>query len=188
MIERILAYRTAWHLGIAISAYLILVFTTPYGPRGTALRGIFLILSGWGMFAYWRPFWTALSKKGPADGSDLYAIMVWLFCASVFVNITNALFWRLSGQPYFLINNAFFDFWIVLGILSLTLAVTVPDLFGKDVPPRDKIQLGTAWLVLSVLVFYLVTVQPDLRPLAELVRPFYDSGHTYGDADGDGKT
>lgn len=187
MMGRILEYKTAWAIGMALTAYIITVAITPYTPRGTALRGIFLVLSGWGCFAYWRPFWNVVKSKGWPDGAGLYAIMVFLFCTSVNVNIANALFWRGAGQPYFLINNALFDLWIVLGIGALTIAVSVPDLFGKDVPPRDKIQLGTAWLVMFVLVLYLVTVQPDLRPLAEMVRPLYDSGHTYGDADGDGK-
>ena len=186
MIRRVFEFKTAWLLGMAFAAYILLVFITPYGARGAAIRGIFLVLSGWGMFAYWRPFWNAASKRGRAGGADLYAIMVWLFCASVNVNISNALFWRLSSQPYFLINNSFFDFWIVLGIIALAIAISVPDLFGKDVPPRDKIQLGAVWLVMFVLVLYLVTVQPDLRPFAEMVRPLYDSGHSYGDPDGDG--
>ncbi|MEH3117047.1 MAG: hypothetical protein PGN25_05390 [Methylorubrum populi] len=76
-----------------------------------------------------------------------------------------------------------FDFWIVLGICALAIGVTVPDLFGKDVPPGDKLRLGVSWLAMAGLVTYLVLAQPDLRPVAEAARPYIDMGHDYRDPD-----
>ena len=35
---------------------------------------------------------------------------------------------------------------------SSLIAVTVPDLFGKGVPPRDKLQLGGVWMAMFVVV------------------------------------
>lgn len=186
--RRVFEYRAAWTLAAIVLGYWALAALTPYAERGTGLRGVFLVLSGWGMFAYWRPAWRALTTRGWPSGELLYAVMVFMFCASVNLNMAMVSVWRLSGQPAFMINNALFDFWIVLGICALTIGVTVPNLFGSGVPPRDKITLGTAWLVMFSVVFYLVLVQPDLRPLAEVLRPALERGYDYPDPEGGGPT
>lgn len=183
---RVLEYRAAVTLFGMVAGYMLLVAGTPYGARGTGLRGLFLVLSGWGMVAYWRPFWRALTTRGWPSGELLYAAAVWLFCASYNLNMAVATVWRLSGQPYYVINNALFDFWIVLGVCALTITVTVPNLFGPGVPPSDRLRLGATWMSMFALVFYLVLVQPDLRPVAEAMRPWLDGGHDYVDPDGGG--
>jgi hypothetical protein len=181
---RVFSYRSAWALAGVIAFYLLLVKAIPFAPRGTALRGIFLVLSGWGMYAYWRPAWRALTTRdGWPSGPLLYALMVWLFCSSYNFNIAIATVWRLSGQPYYMINNSVFDFWLVLGICALAISISVPNLFGKDVPPQDKLQTGVVWLSMFALVMYLVLARPDLRPFAELMRPWLDTGHDYVDPD-----
>ncbi|GEP11250.1 hypothetical protein [Methylobacterium gnaphalii] len=181
--RRVFEFKALWSLVGLVAAAVALAKLVPYQPRGTALRSTFFVVSGWGLFAYWRPFRAVILTRGWPDGFGLYAIMVWMVCASYNLNIAIATFWRLAGQPAFLINNALFDFWIVLGIAAMTIAVTVPDLFGKDVPPRDKIQLGSAWTVMFALVLYLTIVHPDLGPLADWLRPYIDSGHAYRDPD-----
>lgn len=174
-------FKTAWGILCVVFFYAFTVLVIPYTSRGLALRGLLLILSWWGLLAYWRPFWRAISHRGWPDGGMLYGVMVFAVCASYNVNIAIALIWRSSGQPAYLVNNALFDFWIVLGILAMTLAVTVPDLFGKDVPPKDKVRLGSAWALAFFLVTFLIIIQPDLKPIAELLRPMLDSNHEYLD-------
>lgn len=181
--RRVFEFRTAWALLAAASGYTALVFTVPYQARGTGLRGVFLILAFWGTIAYWRPAWKAVIAAGRPRGELLYALMVWLGCASYVLNMAIATLWRLSGQPYYIINNAVFDGWIVLGICALVIGVTVPNLFGKDVPAEEKLRLGFAWLAMFSVVAYLVFVQPDLRPVAEAIRPYIDMGHDYRDPD-----
>ncbi|MGY2052980.1 hypothetical protein [Methylobacterium sp. JK268] len=164
---------------VIVLLYIGLVRVTPIKPRGDGLRAVFLILSGWGMFAYWRPFRRAMAIEGWPTGPYLYAVMIFLFCLASNLNASIGLFWRLAGQPPYLVNNAIFDFWVVLASLALVIAVTVPDLFGKDVPPRDKLQLGSVWLVMLVVVLYLSLIRPDLSGLAEWMRPWLDSGYDY---------
>lgn len=176
---QVFRYYTLWSILGALAVYYALVKGVPIRSRGEGLRAVFLVLSGWGMFTYWRPFYRALLTKGRPPDSLLYAVMGWLFCAAATLNCAMGLFWRLSGQPAFLINNAVFDAWVVLGIGALLIAVTVPDLFGKDVPPRDKVRLGGAWLAMFILVAWLVLARPDLDPLADLVRPYLDTGYSY---------
>jgi hypothetical protein len=76
-----------------------------------------------------------------------------------------------------------FDFWLVLASCAMGIAVMVPDLFGRDVPPRDKVQLGSVWLVLFVFVFWLVVSRPDMRPAADALRPWLDFGQNYKSPD-----
>ncbi|WP_082172944.1 hypothetical protein [Methylobacterium platani] len=178
---RVFRYRALMALVAVVLVYSLLVPAIPIRPRGDGLRAIFLILSGWGIFAYWRPFRTAMTTEGWPSGPYLYATMIFLFCSALNLNIAFGLFWRLAGQPAHLVNNPFFDFWVVLGIIALAIAVTVPDLFGKDVPPRDKIQLGAVWSAMFILVVYLTLVRPDLSSLADLVRPITDHGYEYDD-------
>lgn len=181
--RRVFEFRAAWAMAIVVAGYVALAFVTPFHARGTGLRAVFLVLAFWGMGAYWRPARRAILSRGWPPGELLYALMVWLGCASYVLNMAVATLWRLSGQPAYIINNAVFDFWIVLGICALAIGVTVPDLFGKDVPPRDRLRLGTAWLGMAGLVAYLVLVQPNLRPFAEAIRPYIDMGHEYRDPD-----
>lgn len=176
---RVFRFRLLWAFIGGTLAYALLVKVAPIRPRGDGLRAVFLVLSGWGMVTYWRPFRRALTWEGWPPPSLLYAVMAWLICTAININCTMGLFWRLSGQPAFLINNPVFDFWVVLGIMALLIAVTVPDLFGKDVPPRDKIQIGSVWLMMFALVCYLTLVRPDLDPLADTIRPWLDSGYEY---------
>ncbi|WP_018261869.1 hypothetical protein [Methylobacterium sp. WSM2598] len=174
-------YRALIVIFVIVALYVVVVRITPIRPRGEGLRAIFLILSGWGMFAYWRPFRKAMLTEGWPSGPYLYAVMIFLFCAGININCATALLWRLSGQPAHLVNNPIYDFWVVLGIIAVAIAVTVPDLFGPDVPPRDKLQLGTVWLIMFVMVSYLVLVRPDLGDFADALRPLTDRGYEYED-------
>ena len=176
---RIFRFRALWTLLAILFAYAVLVRLTPIRPRSDGLRAMFFVLSGWGMVAYWRPFRRTMATEGWPPGSLLFGTALFLFCVAVNVNTATGLFWRLSGQPAFLVNNAVFDVWIVLGIVALLIAVTTPDLFGRDVPPRDRIQLGTVWAVMFVLTAYLALARPNLDRLAETVRPWLDSGENH---------
>jgi hypothetical protein len=177
---RVFEFKTLWSLVGLVVGYAVLVKFASYADRGTALRATLLVVSGWAMFAYWRPFWRAVTTRGWPGPSTLYAVMVFVSAAAINVNVAIATIWRLSGQPAFIINNFVFDFWLVLAISAKLIAVTVPDLFGKDVPPRDRIQLGAAWLVMFALVMYLTLEQPRLNPIADALRPYLDAGHGYG--------
>ncbi|ACL61247.1 hypothetical protein [Methylobacterium nodulans] len=177
--RRVFEYRMLWTLLVVAASYVLLVTLTPIVPRGDGLRAVFLVLSGWAAFAYWRPAKAAILTRGWPDGPHLYALMIFLFCVGLTLNCAIGLFWRLSGQPAHPINNPFFDLWVVFGVVALVISITVPDLFGKGVPPRDKVQLGTMWMGMVVLVVWLVMQRPDLSPLAELVRPITDSGYEY---------
>ena len=174
-------FKTAWGIAFVVFFYALTVLTIPYVSRGIALRGLLLVLSWWGILAYWRPFYRAITSRGWPDGATLYGVMVWAVCASYNLNIAIALIWRGAGQPAYLVNNALFDFWIVLAVSAMVLAVTVPDLFGKDVPPQDKVRLGAGWALALFFVTGLIILQPDLRPLAEMLRPLLDSQHEYLD-------
>ena len=176
---RLFRFRAFWSLVLVIIVYLVFAKVTPIRPRGESIRAILLVLSGWGMFAYWRPFKIAIRSEGWPVGEYWMAVAVFLVCAAINFNCAVAIFWRLAGQPAFLVNNAVYDFWIVLGIVALAIIISVPNLFGKGVPPVDKIQLGAAWLCMFLLVSYLVVVRPNLDPLADAVRPWLDSGYNY---------
>lgn len=179
-------YKALMTLIASFALYYLFVRMTPIIPRGEGIRAVFFVLSGWGIFAYWRPFRQAMFTPGWPSGPYLYAVMIFLFCAGINLNCSVGLFWRLSGQPAYLINNAIFDMWVVICAWALVISITVPDLFGKDVPPRDKIQLGAVWVAMFAAVMYLTLVRPDLSPLAEIVRPYIDSGYGYANSDEDG--
>lgn len=185
---RVFQYRTAWGLALVGAIYGALLMALPYTTRGASLRGVLWVLSFWGMIVYAPPAWSAVTYRGYAPGRLLYGLMMWLASAAIWVNMTMAGTWRFAGQPYYLINNSVFDLWIVLSIAALGIAVWVPDLFGKDVPPQSKLISGAAFLAVAVFAIYLGLAQPDLRPLAELLRPVLDGGHDYPDPDGGGPT
>lgn len=166
--------------------YFLMVRYTPIKPRGDGLRAVFLVLGLWGVFSYWKPVReallaqpAALNAYGSLTGQHLYAMAVFLLCWAVVTNTAWGLFWRLAGQPAYLINNPFFDFWVVLGIVAMIIIVSVPNLFGKGVPPRDKVQLGALWAFTFVFVAWLTIERPDLEWLAVKIRPLVDYGYEY---------
>lgn len=183
---RVFQYRTAWGLVLLGTLYTGLILAVPYATRGASLRGILWVLSVWGMIVYAPTAWTAVSYRGWAPGYILYGLMMWLGSAGLWINMTFAGTWRFAGQPYYLINNPVFDLWIVLSLAAMSIAVSVPNLFGKDVPPKSKAISGAAFLAVAVFAVYLGLAQPDLRPLAEWLRPVLDAGHDYADPDGGG--
>ena len=176
---RVFRFRAFWCLLIAVVGYIVFTKITPIRPRGEAIRAIPLVLSGWGIFAYWPSFKLAMRSEGWPLPEYRMSIFIFLICAALNLNCAVALFWRLSGQPAFLINNSLYDFWIVLAGIALTVAISVPNLFGKGVPPLDRVQLGAAWTAMFLLVSYLVLARPNLDPLADLVRPWLDNGYNY---------
>jgi len=186
---RMFQFRAAGGLVCVVVVYGALMLSVPYATRGASLRAMLWVLSVWGMIVYAPPAWSAVTYRGRTPGQLLYGLMMFLVSAGIWVNMTMAGgLWRLSGQPYYIINNSLFDFWIVLSIAALAIAVWVPDLFGPDVPPKSKVISGVAFLAVAAFAIYLGLAQPDLRPLAEWLRPYLDSGHDYRDPDGGGPT
>ncbi|WCS27204.1 hypothetical protein LOK46_10425 [Methylobacterium sp. NMS14P] len=84
------------------------------------------------------------------------------------------LLWRLGGFQNFVVNNAVNYYFIALSGVGFMLMVSAPNLFGEGVPPKERILLGSKWVVALGLVLILALTQPDLRWLVEKLRPWLD--------------
>ncbi len=66
------------------------------------------------------------------------ALAVWLIMVSVAVNALWSVFWRLSGQPSSLVNNALYDGWRIGIIVEIGALVQGPNLFERGVTPAGR--------------------------------------------------
>lgn len=57
---RLFRFQVLWSLALVIIGDIVFAKITPIRPRGESIRAILLVLSGWGMFTYWRPFKLAI--------------------------------------------------------------------------------------------------------------------------------
>jgi hypothetical protein len=82
--------------------------------------------------------------------------------------------WRLGGFANFIVNNAVNYYFIALTGVGFMLMVSAPNLFGEGVPPKERILLGSKWVIALTFVLVLALTQPDLRWLVEKLRPILD--------------
>ncbi|QRE72946.1 hypothetical protein [Methylobacterium aquaticum] len=107
-------------------------------------------------------------------------LTVWLIMFLVAVNALWSVFWRLSGQPSYLVNNVLYDGCRIGIIVGIGALVQGPNLFGRGVTPAGRWTLALAWVVAVGIVLYLTIVSPDLDWLAAAVQPWLENGVGYG--------
>lgn len=179
-VRRVLWRPTAWAMVSLGLAYWALAWATPYRPLNEMIIAVATGFCAVGSISYLPAALRVLLAPHWPERDQRAVLAVWLIMFSVAVNALWSVFWRLSGQPSYLVNNALYDGWRIGIIVGIGALVQGPNLFGRGVTPAGRWTLALAWAVAIGIVLYLTIVNPDLDWLAAAVRPWLDNGVGYG--------
>jgi hypothetical protein len=109
---------------------------------------------------------------------SLGIVMSWM---SVCFNGLWGMFWRLSGQPAWMVNNDLYQSWVMFNCMAAGLHIIAPNLLGQGVPNTDRARLTGAFGIAFALILVVSVVKPDLTPYSEAIRPYLESTNTRPD-------
>lgn len=178
--KRVLWRPAAWALASLGLAYWALAWATPYRPLNEMVIALATGFCAVGSISYFPAALRVLMMPRWPERDERAVLAVWIIMFSVAVNALWSVFWRLSGQPPYLVNNALYDGWRIGIIVGIGALVQGPNLFGRGVTASGRATLALAWAVAIGIVLYLTIVSPDLDWLADRARPWLDNGVGYG--------
>jgi hypothetical protein len=131
--------------------------------------------------AYWRNAMSCFLVVGKwPDKVSLIALGIVMSWASVCSNGLWGMFWRLSGQPGWMVNNDFYQSWVMFNCVAAGLHIISPNLLGHGVPNTDRARLAGAFGLAFVLIMAVSVLKPDMAPLSEALRPYLESRRRHG--------
>jgi xanthosine utilization system XapX-like protein len=120
--------------------------------------------------AYMPVAWRALRDGQSPTIQHLSLGVAYAWCFGALWRIMTFI-WLFSGQPLFMVNNSIISFCQVGVALGALYHVTSPGALGVSYKMRG---LAVAGIVLCAMAFaaWMMLSPPDLRWLAELLRPY----------------
>jgi hypothetical protein len=127
--------------------------------------------------AYWNRAMSCFTVVGQwPEKVPLIALGIVMSWASVCSNGLWGMFWRLSGQPAWMVNNDFYQSWVMFNCIAAGLHIIAPNLLGQDVPTVDRARLAGAFGIAFAFILAVSLIKPDLAPLSEAIRPYLETG------------
>jgi len=170
-IKRFLSNRLTW----VSAGYLVIFHTiarlTPDATLAEGARTTVVALAFMGLIVYASVAVRAYQADRWPNPPLLAALANCLIMAGLAFGGLFQILWRLSDFDTALVQNAFYSFFVTLIAVGLFILITTPNLFGKDVPGWSQIRLGLAWSIVVLVIVGLTYASPDLRWLAEAVKP-----------------
>jgi hypothetical protein len=104
---------------------------------------------------------------------DLIASLgAFLFVTGVGLGGLFQILWRLSDFQRFVVNNHLYSFTVSLIGLGIFILIAVPNTIGRGVPKWTRVWIVLAWALAIIGTISLVLFSPDLRWLADVLRPW----------------
>lgn len=174
-----------WVMMAVITVYVQSAHALSNSQSAEVWRCLQMSLSFMVMFAYANQagecFTTVGAWPNKVQLISLGIVMSWM---SVFFNGAWGTFWRLSGQPPWMVNNDLYQSWVMFNCVAASLHILAPNLIGAGVPTIDRVRLGSAFALAGLLIALLSIVRPDLSEWSEVVRPYFETT-TRLEGDGD---
>lgn len=177
--------RTLWDLRVVVRArmtWVMLAITFIYLESAYLLTGsqsaevwrsLQISLSAIVCVAYARRAGRCFTTVGRwPERIELISLGIVLCWASVFCNGAWGVFWRLSGQPAWMVNNDLYQSWVMFNCIAAGLHILAPNLVGQGVPVLDRVRLGAAFGAALALIAVLAVAQPDLSPYADFLKGY----------------
>lgn len=179
-ISRVLWRPALLGLSAVATLYFAIAWATPYKPLNEILVAVTSGVCAVGAISFTPAALRILFAPTWPDRDERATLALWIIMTSVATNSVWALWWRLSDQPAFLVNNALYDGWRLGLALGIMVLVQAPNLIGRGVPALSRASYALAWSAAIALVLYLAIAKPDLDWLATKARPYLDNGVGYG--------
>ena len=169
--------RMTWVLAALIVLYIQTAQLLTNNQSAEVWRCLQISLSFMVIFAYGRQAWGCfqIPDGGWPNKVQLISLGIVLSWGSVFCNGAWGMFWRLSGQPMWMVNNDLYQSWVMFNCIAASLHIIAPNLIGAGVPTIDRVRLGSAFGIAAALVTVITLTRPDLTDWSEAVRPYLES-------------
>lgn len=165
--------RMTWVMLAIIAMYLESAHVLNNSQSAEVWRSLQISLSAMVCVAYARRAGRCFTVVGKwPERIELISLGIVLSWASVFCNGAWGVFWRLSGQPEWMVNNDLYQSWVMFNCIAAGLHILAPNLMGQGVPVLDRVRLGAAFGAAMALIAVLAVARPDLRPYADILKEF----------------
>lgn len=165
--------RMTWVMFAIIVLYLESAHILTSAQSAEVWRSLQISLSAMVCVAYARRAGRCFTVVGRwPERIELISLGIVLSWASVFCNGAWGVFWRLSGQPEWMVNNYLYQSWVMFNCIAAGLHILAPNLLGQGVPVLDRVRLGAAFGAAMALIAILAVARPDLRPYADILKEF----------------
>ena len=121
--------------------------------------------------AYLPAAWEAVRGIGDPDTQHIRLGIVYHWAFTALWRIWS-LFWIMSGQPPWMVNNYLVAFLQAGVVLGAGYHLTSVNAFGTDKPGRKWLVVGAVSGVAMFVAVCLAAFSPDTRFLAEAIRPY----------------
>lgn len=161
--------------GIALFLLLIFAFLTQLIGNADLMEGLRVLqisLAVVVVTAYVPHAWAGL-KAPQADRVQQISFGIALAFIGVIGTGLWSLLWRLAERPDWMVNSDVNAFFVFLNIAAAMLHVSAPGAISGIVPMKSRIALGLAFGAGACLTAALLTAAPSLRPLADMLQPYF---------------
>ena len=172
----------AWAAVLLVAIYSLFGHAAPVRMFTEILIVAQIMASAWAMIAVGGVALRCFISPGWPHPDSMVGLGMFLTALGVNWNGAWALFYRLSGQAAWLINNDYYNAWRPIIIAGLVIKVGAIGIFGGHVPRGYKVRHGVFLFLAVLLILLLVLTSPNLRPIAEWLRPYLEEVRSIGSA------
>jgi hypothetical protein len=173
--KRFVARPILWLALLLLGLYVAASRLAPVGLFTDIVQVAQIVVSAWAMLTVGGLAARCFSGRGWPHPDDLVGLGIFVTSLGIHWNGIWGLFFRLSGQAPWLIANDVYGAWrplVIIGIITKLVAIGI---FGGNVPRPYRVRLGAMWILALALILYLALARPDLRPLADWLRPYLET-------------
>ncbi|ACL61772.1 hypothetical protein [Methylobacterium nodulans] len=168
-----------WLALLLLCLYAGLSRFTPASQFTDVVQIAQITVSAWAMVTVGGVALRCFTGRGWPHPDDLVGLGIFVTSLGINWNGAWGLFYRLAGEAPWLINNDIYGAWRALVIIGIIIKLIAIGIFGGSVPRSYKLRHGALWMLAFALVIYLALARPDLRPLAEWLRPYLETAHDF---------
>lgn len=169
-----------WVASLLLIGFWVVAAFVPNTRLMESMRLVQITISAVVFFAYLPYATDAVLARRPNRIQQL-ALGIALGFFALAMNGVWSLVWRLSGQPYWMANSDIVGFFVWLSILSATLHITAPAPADGLIPRRNWILLGLSFGVGFASAALILTLAPDLHPIADWLQRLFDEPYPITD-------
>lgn len=170
----------AWTLAALVALYAMSAHLAPVRVLSEAWIIALIVASSSVMIAVGPVALRCFTSRGWPHPDDAVGLGMFLTAFGMFWLGLWSLFWRLSGQSAWVVNNDLYNAWRPFVIAGMLTKVTAIGVFGGHVPRGYKVRYGLILLLAAALILLLALTRPDLRPIADWLRPYLEEVRSLG--------
>lgn len=175
-IKTFLGNRLTWFTAAYVVLFSTFAHYVPVSSVAETVRSAAATMGLIGLVAYGETAIRAYKAHRWPNPELIGALGMFVLCVGVGVGGLFQILWRLSEFQTHVVNNDFYSFTVSLIALGIFMLVAAPNIIGVGVPKWTRFRIGLAWAIAVGVVAGLVALSPDLKWVAEGLRPVLCEG------------